>query len=257
MLANEVWEKVIIKYEKLTSNAAPGIQDVQASEILTKAIWHYVQSRIYPLFNAKKQGLEETEIRMQGLGFLITPLTISSFSTGTLDNGVYATLPLDFMYTIMEEVVIDKTDCVTGLPAKVGIDVLSHDEYVKAVLNPYKRPYFNGHLGLVWRLTYGRNNTAYNSQTTTTSSGYTFVDTQTGKLHQLVTDGTFNIVDYKLVYLRQPRPVIVTYYSGGNQQNPEVDESVIPAIIDISVNLLKEALQQPNTQIIPQMQQIE
>jgi hypothetical protein len=257
MLANDVWRDVLVKYEKLTSNAAPGIQDSQASSILTKAQWHFILSRIYPLNNNKKQGLEETEARMQGLGALVTPLTISTFTTGSLSNGVYAELPLDFMYCMMEEAVIDQNDCVTSTPAKLEVDVLSHDEYVKGILDPYKRPYFDGHLGLVWRLVYGRTNTAYNSQTNTTTLGYDFMTGQTGKLHQLVTDGTFNIVDYEIVYLRQPRPVIVTYYGGGNMQNPELDEATMPALVDIAVDLLKEALNQPNTQIIPQMQQIE
>jgi hypothetical protein len=54
-----------------------------------------------------------------------------------------------------------------------------------------------------------------------------------------------------------PRNIIVTYYSGGLMQNCELDDSTHPAIIDIAVDLLKEALTQPNQQIIPQMQQIE
>jgi hypothetical protein len=157
----------------------------------------------------------------------------------------------------MEEAIIDQNNCVTGEPASLAVDVLSHDEYVRGILNPYKKPYFDGNLGLVWRLTYGRVDTAYSSQTTTTAAGYTFVTGQTGRLHQLVTDGTFNIVDYSIVYLRQPRPCIVTYYSGGNQQNPELDEAVVPALVDIGVDLLKEALGQPGQQILPQMQQIE
>lgn len=257
MLANTSWQNILVKYEKITSNAAPGIQDAQASSIYTKAQWHYVLSRIYPLLNTKKQGLEETEVRMQGLGVLVTPATISTFTTGSLDNGVYATLPLDFMYSMLEDVTIDKPSCIPGKDPIMTVDVVSHDEYTKGIINPYKKPYFNGQLGLVWRMTYGRNNTAYNVQTTTPSFGYEFMTGQTGKLHQLITDGTFNITSYKLTYLRQPKPVIITYYSGGNQQNPEFDESSIPAIEDIAVDLLKESLNQPNTQIIPQMQQIE
>jgi hypothetical protein len=73
-------------------------------------------------------------------------------------------------------------------------------------------------LRLVWRLTYGRTDTAYDSQTTTTTAGYEYLTGQTGKLHQLVTDGTFNVTDYQIVYLRMPRNIIVTYYSGGNMR---------------------------------------
>lgn len=257
MLANDVWLNVLVKYEKLTSNSAPGIQDSQASSILTKAQWHYIESRVYPLNNNKKQGLEETEVRTQGLSALVTPVSITTFTPGNITNGVYAELPLDFMYTMLEDVEIDKPSCVTGKDPVMSVDIISHDEYIKGILDPYKRPYFDGYLGLVWRMTYGRNNTAYNSQTNTVAAGYSFMTGQTGKLHQLITDGTFNVTSYNVTYLRQPRNIIVTYYSGGLQQNPELDESTIPAIIDIAVDLLKEALTQPNEQIIPQMQQIE
>lgn len=255
--ANLMWEDVLVRYEKLTSNAAPGIQDVQASSIMTKAQWHFLHTRISPLLNSKKEGLEETEVRMQGLSALITPVTISTFTPGSLQYGVYATLPLDFMYTLLEIVTIDKNDCIDGAPAQLSVNVLSHDEYIRGIINPFRKPYFDGHLGLVWRLTYGRNTTGYDSQTITTTAGYEYITGQTGKLHQLITNGEFNITDYQIVYLRMPRNIIVTYYSGGNMQNCELDDSTHPAIIDIAVDLLKEALTQPNQQIIPQMQQIE
>lgn len=256
-LANDMWQNVLVKYEKLTGNAAPGIQDAQATSIMTRAQWHFIHTRIYPLFNNKREGLEETEIRMQGLSALISNASITTFSAGNLPNGSFAELPLDFMYTILEYCTIDQDDCVTNTPAVVSVNVLSHDEYIKGIINPYRKPYFDGHLGIVWRLTYGRDNTAYSSQTENSTSGYEFLTGQTGKKHQLVTDGTFNVTDYSLVYLRIPRDIIITYYSGGNQQNCELDESTHRAIEGIAVDLLKESLSQPNQQIIPNMQQIE
>ena len=109
MTANEMWLLVLVEYEKLNSGGAPGIQEGQANIILTNAQFHFIHTRITAILNLKREGLEETEIRMQGLSPLVTSATVSSFTntTDNLPNGVFATLPLDFMYTILERCVID------------------------------------------------------------------------------------------------------------------------------------------------------
>lgn len=261
MTANEMWQLVLVEYEKLNSAGAPGIQEPEANIILTNAQNHFIHTRITAILNTKREGLEETEIRMQGLSPLITSASISSFSTSTdnLPNGVFATLPLDFMYTILERCIINQNDCVTNAPADLPVYVTSHNEFTRSRTNPFKKPYFNGNEGLVWRISFNRDNSGYNSQTTTSSNGYNFITNQTGKRHELITDGTFNIVDYKLRYLRLPKPIKVDLTNSPvtQMQNCELDESTHRAIVDIAIKMLKESLTQPNQQLQLDSQQIE
>jgi hypothetical protein len=262
MTANEMWQLVLVEYEKLNSAGAPGIQEPEANIILTNAQYNFVHSRITAMLNVKKEGLEETEIRMQGLSPLITTATISAFTTtaDNLPNGVYATLPLNFMYTIMERCIIDKDDCEFGTPADLPVFVISHNEYTRSRNNPFKKPYFNQTEGLVWRIAYNRTNSGYNSQTTTSSNGYTFITGQTGKLHELVTDGNFNVVDYYLRYLRLPKPIkvdLVNFLTPVNMQNCELDDHTHRPIVDIAVKMLKESLTQPSQDLQLDSQQLE
>lgn len=261
MTANEMWQLVLVEYEKLNSLGAPGIEEPEANIILSNAQYHFVHTRISSILNVKKEGLEETEIRMQGLSPLIASASISSFTTSpdNLPNGVFATLPLDFMYTILERCIIDKNDCETNTPADLPVYVISHNEYTRNRNNPFKKPYFNGTEGLVWRVSYTRTNTGYNSQTTTSISGYSFITGQTGKRHELITDGSFNIVNYNLRYLRLPKPIRVdlTNPTPINMQNCELDEHTHRPIVDIAVKMLKESLTQPHQPLQLDSQQIE
>jgi hypothetical protein len=262
MNANEMWQLVLVEYEKLNSAGAPGIQEPEANIILTNAQNYYVHTRISAIMNLKKEGLEETEIRMQGLSALIDSASVFSFTSNSenLPNGVFADLPLDFMYTIWERCIIDKKDCVTNDWADLPVFVTTHNNFNRNVTNPFKKPYFNLTEGIVWRIAYNRSNSGYNSQTTTFSNGYEFITGQTSKRHELITDGTFNVTDYNLRYIRLPKPIKIdlnNFINPINMQNCELDESTHRPIVTIAVKMLKEALSQPSQELQLNAQQIE
>lgn len=277
MTANEWRDNFVVQYEKITSNGAPDIDDAQLSILFTNAQLHYVQTRISPL-NIKKEGLEETEVRMQGLSALITDAddpfnsvgttTISADQSGVFNNsylkGTFWDLPKNLMYTIYEEVTIDKIDCSTQETAVLPVDVVRHDEIKRNSVNPFKKPYWNGNEGTIWRVAYNRNNSSYGEYLTTnpnynplTDLGYSFIQNQTPKRHELITDGTFNVTDYKLRFLKIPKEIVVDIVNPTNQRNCELDDSTHLAIINIAVDMAKDALNQPNTKSLPTMQQIE
>ncbi len=265
MTASEMHENTIVQFEKINSNAAPGISDAEMSIILSNAQLYYVQSRLNPILNTTKQGLEETEVRMQGLSVLINSASITSFNTTSvnLPNGVFADLPQDFMYTILESVIIDKENCITKTPAYIPVYVLSHNDVIRESANPFKRPYFNGYEGLVWRLAYSRNTTGYNDQNAVSldpNTGYYNLTGISDKRHELITDGTFTVVEYFIRYLKIPRQIISTFNGDGStsvQVNCELDEQTQQAIISIAVSMLKDSLLQPSQKSSPDMQQIE
>lgn len=278
MTANEWVDNFMVQYEKITSLGAPGIQDSQMSILFSNAYLQFVQTRISGL-NMKREGFEETEIRMQGLSALVTDAddpfnsvgstSISANQQGAIQVnpnvvGQFWDLPLNFMYAIYEEVTIDKIDCQTKDYAVLGIDVVRHDELKRNSINPFKQPYWNGNEGIVWRLEYNRQNNAYASITNTnptynplTTLGYSFLTGQSNKRHELFTNGLFTITDYRLRFIRLPKQIVVDRINPANQRNCELDDSTHQAIIDIAVDMAKEALNQPNEQIIPSMQQTE
>jgi hypothetical protein len=265
MTASEMHENMIIQFEKINSQAAPGISDLEASVFLSNAQLYYVLSRITPLLNSKREGLEETEVRMQGLSALINTAVLTSFTQGAenLPNGNFVELPTNFMYSILEMCTINKIDCVTKTPAEVPVSVVSHNDYTRLAQNPFKKPYFDGSEGLVWRITYSRDTTGYNDQTIISfdpNTGYYVLTGQSAKRHELITDSTFNITEYFLRYLKLPRG-IVSLYNGDSstttQINCELDFQTHQAIIDIAVDMMKDSAMQPNQETIPGMKQIE
>lgn len=265
MTASEMHENMIIQFEKINSQAAPGISDLEASVFLSNAQLYYVLSRINPILNTKKEGLEETEVRMQGLSALISTAEITTFiqSAESLPNGVFVTLPLNFMYSILESCTIDQNNCVTGQPAVLPVYVISHNDYTRLISNPFKKPYFSGSEGLVWRLTYSRETTGYDDQTVISlnpNTGEYSLTNQTGKRHELITDADFGLTEYFLRYLKIPRGIVSIYNGDGStttQINCELDESTQQAIIDIAVDMMKDSAMQPNQESIPGMKQIE
>jgi hypothetical protein len=265
MTASEMHENTIIQYEKINSQAAPTLSDLEVSVFLSNAQLYFIQTRINPILNIKKEGLEETEVRMQGLSALISTSVINSFSQSveSLPNGNFAELPLNFMYSILETCTIDKIYCDTGNPAEVPIFVVSHNDYSRLISNPFKRPYFSGSEGLVWRLTYSRTSTGYDDQTIISLNPITgeYVLTgQTGKRHELITTSDFNVTEYFLRYLKFPRGIVSIYNNDTTtttQINCELDDSTHQAIIDIAVSMMKRSANQPDSENIPGMKQIE
>jgi len=257
MTANEMWMQFLIEYEKINSNRAPGIVDFgpgnEASIILSRAQRTYVQMFMSAKANATVEGFDETELRKQGLSELIkdgTNLTqLSANQTGVLDsNSTFWDLPLDFMYTILESVEIDKNDCRTNSPAVLPVRVVSHNEYNKLFYNPYRKPFFDGSRGLVWRIQYSREiNNPVPSATVN----------QTNKRHELITDGTFNITSYRVRYLKNPDDIIVDVQTPANQVHCKLDDRTHDIIINIAVNQLSEYLREQRPKSIVENYTIE
>lgn len=264
MTASEMHANVLVTYEKITSNQAPGITDRDMSIILSNAQLHFIKMMLTSMTNGKLEGFEESEIRMQGLSALVSSTDINTFTTDNtnLPNGVYAELPREFMYTILEMCSIDLNDCRTGQPAIVPVFVMNHNDYYNQIYNPFKKPFYNGNEGLIWRLTVNRITTGYNDQNPFSmdpNTGYSNIPLSP-KRHELITAPNFNVTNYYIRYIKIPRDIVTIFNGDGTTQtqiNCELDESVHNAIIDIAVSLLKQAMTQPSQQILPSMQQIE
>jgi hypothetical protein len=255
MLANDLAELVLVEYEKLNNADAPGVQDEVMSIVLTNAQLLYVISRIQPITNSLQQGLEETEIRNQGLSGLYNAAILTPNPVATalnLTNGKFVDLPRDFMLCIYEKAVLDRNYCHKDQKAEVGVRVISHNDFEEQRFNPFRKPFFDGYTGSVWRLNYAPIDVGYASNTYLAPSspnfidGYDFLVGSTNKRHELITDGDFEVDRYYIRYLRYPRKIVVDTTNPTNQRNPELDEFVQRgALVSVAVDLLKTYLSQP------------
>jgi hypothetical protein len=180
----EMKQEFLILYDKVTNFDAPGYEDIEISIFLTKAQERVVLSLYNPLVNRVREGFEETEARRKDLQELVKGVTLTTPSTSQsnhLPNGVFYTLPEDFLYAISEEVTLASTDpCING--TRLRVKPITHDFYSINLANPWKKPSVKN---AVWRLDYSD-----------------------GK-HELVTDGTYTISQYHLRYMKRLTPIII------------------------------------------------
>lgn len=250
MTANEMADSLDEKLDRVSSFGSPGYEDFDMSSVLTEAYHAFVKTFIDELNNRKGKGFQETEIRNQGLGGLIKTapnLPLSTSQVGVLLNGKFYDLPMDHMYTVFEECIIDKTDCVNQLPIRAYIRDTAYNEVQIIKGSKYKKPFYkNWGDARVWRLAYSREN-----------SGYSNIATQTSKRHEIVTDGTFNVTTYFMRYLKNPLPIVVDRDTPTNQRHCELDFSTHPTIVDMAKDLMLERVKEQKMQIRKSFEDLE
>ena len=244
MTANQMWENVLVTYDALYSQSAPGFEDPEATILLTKAQWYYILQRLNPKSNRNMEGFEETEIRIQGLSALVkdsqdaVPPIIElpdNQQTGTLPGEKLWALPVDFMIAIYEGCTTNIPQCgTTNTFNRIMTIPISHDEYNLNYYNPYKRPYTDGTEGIIWRLEHGRK----------------LVNGTERKIHGLITDtdlknnNDFVVTEYYLRYIKTPSDIVVNLNAPGSQVNCELDSLTHQGICDIAVKLLSAAVRE-------------
>lgn len=238
-----------ILYEKINSNDAPGVTTSEKSFFLSKAQRQLALQIIRKITNPVKEGLEESELRKQGLGNLIKDSEDSS-STGTillpassanLQNGRFWQLPEDFWFTILEQAWIDKQDCKVTTPTDLEVEmvkVVTHNEVQLNSRNPYRKPSFKGDRAFIWRLEYERDISGYDMLNSTTQN-------ITPPRHELITDGSFNVNRYKIRYIKLPRNIVIDTVTPVNQKNSELAIMLHDAIVELAVKIASIALREP------------
>ena len=241
MTANEMWANVLVTYDALYSQSAPGFEDAEASILLTKAQWYYISQTLNPKNNRNQEGFEETEVRIQGLAALLKdgdqatdpPTDVGVNQVGALPNERLFRLPVDFMLAVYESATTNVPVCgTTSTYGRIPVIPISHDEYNLNIGNPYKNPWTDGTQGIIWRL----------------ENRPQFIPPIVGapqyKIHGLITDGSFTITKYFLRYLKKPEDINVDNITPANQSNSELADFTHQAICDIAIKLLSAAVRE-------------
>lgn len=215
MTASEMDQEFLILYDKITNFDAPGYTPLEKSIFLTKAQERVFLDYYNPLGNKYREGYEGSEARRKDLKELTKGITITTPSvsqTQVLPNGVFYDLPADCMYAVSEEVTTASQDaCKDG--KRIKVKPVTHDEYSININNPFKKPDIKD---CVWRLDYQN------------------------RIHELVTDGTFNVLSYHLRYIQRLTPIIIgsiTVDGVAGPQDCKLDPIIHKRIIDEAVKI--------------------
>jgi hypothetical protein len=214
----------------------------------------YIKKFYDELNNRKGKGFQEIEIRNQGLGALIKDapsLTPSASQVGVITNssvvGKFFDLPSDHMYTIYEECKIDKIECGTTNSIYAYVVAIAHNEMQRFNWSKYKKPYFKSYGDArVWRSEFSRLVDGVNPATPITA-----------KRHEIFTDGTFNVVEYHMRYLKNPSQIVVDRATPANQRNSELDESTHLVIVQMAGDIMMERVKEQKLQIIEPLKELE
>lgn len=254
MTANQMADELELILDRSSTFGSPGYEDFELSSVLNMAEVTYIKKFYDELNNRKGKGFQEIEIRNQGLGALIKDapsLTPSASQVGVIINsnvvGKFFDLPSDHMYTIYEECKIDKIECGTQNPIYAYIVPISHNEMQRFNWSKYKKPFYKSWGDArIWRSEFSR-----------FTDGVDPAAPATAKRHELFTDGTFNIVDYHMRYLKNPKLIVVDRTTPANQRNSELDESTHLVIVQMAADLMMERVKEQKMQIIEPLKELE
>jgi hypothetical protein len=214
MTAEEMQYNFELKVGTLKSVSKPWLS-YDIDQFLNKAMDDIIDGRYSDREEDNREFFEKDEKVRLELTELIASVLITSSSFDTSNpalhaNGAFITVPDDFLYALNEECSVTYTDCNSDtVTITSNVMPVKHDEYSINRLNPFKKPYNQ----LVWRLDYG------------SPTGDT-------KRHELITDGSFDIQNYTLRYLRRPNRIDIV---AGN--DCELNASLHEEIVDRAVRI--------------------
>ena len=262
--ANDMAAEFDIQYDLLVDfSAGDGFHiNSERKFFLSKAQENIIKQRYHPSGNKYKEGLEETEKRRKDLSELTDNVLLLAFTGATslgvtgareaftgsynLPNGAFWKLPADFMWSLSESANItllstNSQYTCTGTPYEienVRIIPKTHDEYQADVRNPYAKPYYD----LVWRLDFQREDITIGVSGTTNQ-----------KRHELITDGTYTVDEYRLRYVRRPLDIVpqdaadsstVTADAADCRLDPSIHREIVAEAVRIATSVTRPEMEQ-------------
>lgn len=219
MTANEMKESLEAQVDILSSFAAPSIPDFQASDFLNQAVRGMLNE-------FRIRGFERDDYTRR----FIAPLKANYVTDSTIDvtdmnhrNGKFFFLPDNLYLILNERAVVDKRSALKGDLLEVKVLPKSEDYILSNQDNPEKKPYVDtsSDEGLIWRLDFAQLN-------------------QSNKIAELITDGSFNVIKYKVRYLKYPNKINVNLENPEEQVNSNIYEEFHQEIINMAALIAVE-----------------
>lgn len=223
MTTQEFSSEFDVLYNNIMSNQAPGLDEYEKSVFLTKAQNEILKNYFNPKGNKYQEGFDDNQKRQIDFSTLIKvvkPEAVGEESSYIKmdDRSKLYTLPRDILFIINETVKLN-----TGSnPKYLSIVPVSFDEYNRLMSKPYKCPLKN--------------------------QGWRLLQYSTSGISEIIVVGG-TIAEYKLRYIRRPKPIILTVlnetYSNVSIEGEtaitecELDPILHPEILQRAVELAK------------------
>ena len=238
MTTQEFSDQFDVLYNNIMSNQAPGLDEYEKSVFLTKAQYEIVKNYFNPKSNKNQEGFDDSPKRQVDFSKLMAVKTPEVFATANYpkfdDRSKLFTMPTDILFVLNETAINftpttpDGNIAVAGTERLINIVPISFEEYARITSKPYKQPLKNQG----WRLFNGGD-----------------VNSTTYFVTEIIIKSGTNIKDYRIRYVKRPKPIILTVLSETNVSldgltavtECELDPILHPEILQRAVELAKSA----------------
>lgn len=258
MTANEQADNLLFLLNRVNAGASFSYKDIQLSQALNTAQWHYIKMFVESANNMHQTSFEETEARGQGLSNLIKEareLLEVDLSSMYPDSRQYQ-LPGDFMLTLDEYITITTDKCED---VSCFISTVTHDEYARGIKNTYRKPKISGIDGRVWRM---YRETSIAQDITALPDGSRPAEASVNNTgiygtHELILPEGTTGVKYSIRYLKLPATIVVDKVNSDNQVSCELDEQVHQTITEIARDILLDTVKEQKIMSLPDIETYE
>lgn len=210
-----------IGVDKIDSYNSSLLLPEEIDTFLQNAYEEFIETRMSG-FNEHRTGLEQTQKRMDDLKGLMSTYSTSTFSTGSLNNSKFVSLPDDYRHAVQESVLIECTNELTRGSKEVEVIPIDHGKYNRLMKNPFTA----ANEKRVLRLSYQDKHEL---------------------IYKDITPAT-----YRMRYIREPLKIdsaqVRTPLGLTSGQTIELDESTHREIVAIAVSNALEAIMSPRFQ---------
>lgn len=245
MTTTEMSNKFDLLYNNVMSNKAPGLDEYEKSEFLTKAQDELVKAYFNPKSNKLQEGFDDSEKRQMDFSMLLSTVSITKSGNDTrgivagmfgTTEGIYllstASTENRIMMILNESVKIttnEKSKYLTVVPLK-------YTELARLMSKPYKRPLKNQ----AWRI--------INAGTAEDTDEDAVIDSTSLTMEIIAHPGDTGEITYAMRYIRRPRAIRTTTFDEGvtidgnnTEQACELDPILHEEIVQRAVELAKAA----------------